>query len=252
MIQSFKKEFIEKPTYEFDGGVFYLKLDSSNRIYQFFYTAPYGLQAILDRVGEFILDKNIEDLHDSFAGLFSEFCHSQNLNFSPFEFSRVLFLVKALLDKAIGHSFFSDINSDKIICRCFAVDEDHVEQSFEKHKGELKPFLKESYAGMGCGNCTQLLKKKWFDLERQSQFYQGRTKEEISNMVLGLMTEFTEYSGQDLSVIELRSIEIEKDRIEFKVVLTDSSFDLDRFKNQATNYLNPKLGFLPRILVTIL
>ena len=40
MIQSFKKEFIEKPTYEFDGGVFYLKLDSSNRIYQFFYTFP--------------------------------------------------------------------------------------------------------------------------------------------------------------------------------------------------------------------
>lgn len=252
MIQSFRKDFIEKPTYEFDGGAFYLKLDSSNRVYQFFYSAPRELETILDRVGNFILDKNIEDLNDSFTGLFTEFCHTKKISPSSFEFSRVLFLIKALFDKAVGLSYFTDLNSDKIICRCFAVDENHIEDSFEQHKGELKPFVKESYASMGCGSCAKLLKQKWSDLEKQSQFYQGKTKEEINKIVLGLMTEFTEYSGQDLSVVELRSIEIQKDLIQFELALSDPNFDLDRFKNQVTNYLHPKLGFLPRISVTIL
>mgnify|MGYP003686771287 CR=1 FL=1 len=216
---------------------FFIKLDSKNRIYRvkFFPLNIDRLAPYIGKVLEETIDLNIETVIHKME-------LSHDLDKTCFEISEARFLVREALTLAGHPGKYHHINKDQFICRCSKMDLSQFREEFDKAKGSLLSLRKTTKAGLFCGGCTPQLEKYSQLLQNSKIFYEGKTVEEIYDIVTDSFSGFKEYTGLDVNnlVIKLEKIELPKLQISF----THFEGEQKKLINTFENYLYSKLNFM--------
>ncbi len=249
--QRFEKLSIEEPDYQDGKLCLSLTLDSKNKVYNFSYSHSGELASYFDYIGQFILDKPLDDFQHDIAFTIFSISEHQGVVWDTWLANQALMHFKKLLNTITGRQFYSALESDKLICRCFAKDIKAILTGYEEYKGSKVDFLKNSFLSSGCGQCRSLFDQLWADYDQASEYFQGKSPSEIIDIVKAHMAEFKDYSAQDLSSLELRNIGFEAGIFTFEFS-EKIEINFEALENSLVNYLSPRLGFVIKLRFTFL
>lgn len=219
---------------------FSVRLDSKNRIFRTKFH-PLGSKRLVPYIEELlssIIDLDIEKVVKKLDITSSKFAQQ-------FEMSEAHFLVREVLEQLCHPGKYLSINKEKIICRCTKLDLEKFEQEFDKAKGSLLGLKKNTNASLFCGGCSEQVEKYSQLMQTSKNFYEGKTTEEIYDIVTKSFSGFKEYTALDVSDL---SIKLEKvDLPKLKISLMNYKGDRGKLINSFENYLFSQLRFIIKI-----
>lgn len=208
--------------------------DSKDKIYKSkFSTTREELKPALETLSEYIHNKSIDELKQSFANQFEHQDKFMNLSLVHFK--------TAIGEYAGSLNSEELVNSNELICRCSKVDFNQLEVNYIKNYGDLKLVKKQTNASMICGSCTKQVEKIARDLTVKHQVYEGKSLAEWTLDIEKMLEEFSLFSPAefDSTVITISKLELPK--IELLIKIPHQSLTEELAAKSLTNYLAKEL-----------
>lgn len=235
-----------------DSHAMYLKLDSRNKIFSFRYTAPSEQYFYFDFIGDFIQDKEVSFLIENLcSGVLSELMQ-KNPTYDNFLLDKSLLQMKRALAVLNGDINASNINPDKIVCRCSRVDLLEFSNEFLKSRGVKKNLIKSTNISLKCGSCKNEVDYFFNELTKHTDYIQGLGHEEVLELLRESLLNFKEYTALDFNDVGIKLVSFKKPIIELEVNLKGASLVREDFEKPLSNYLCAQLNMLIELRLTTL
>lgn len=239
-------------TFESEDVCLYLKIDSKNTVFRFKYRCPDNQKSYFELIGSYIQDKSIEGLTESICHNIYGLLDQKKESFNVFLLDKTLLEIRNSLSYLKGDYWQASVDSDKIICRCMKVDLDKFNRLFDEHKGHKKDLVRATNMMMGCGSCKNEFDTHFNEQTKNSQYFNGRTIEDIKTHIKEVLPKFRDYSTVELEGVELEIKYIDYPKV-FITVRNSNPGELDHKLSQAlTNFLCAKLGVIIEVELALI
>jgi hypothetical protein len=226
-LKYFQRDSDTESTYRDDLSNIALKLDSKSRVFKYRYsTSEDRLIPTLEAIGEYIQDKNIDNLLNGYSSGFIKFYNEvyPESKESTFDIDYCLNLTKTAMGSYIGkveHEKTNDLNQNEIICRCAKVDLHKFTESFLASKGKKVELIRETNMTSFCGGCSSLVKSTFSRLEDDYKFLEG---EKLDHWVSKIITMTEEFHVQGNDELDMSATRVDIPNVQIVV----NSFDSDK------------------------
>lgn len=211
-------------TWRYRNVSIYLKLDSKNRVYSYRFKAPLDQEVYFKSFKSELLDRALDELKTSFLTNLLE----KGAKDKPYLLLKSAYQLKEAIKALTGDVFYSSVNPHQIVCRCAGEDDKSIRESFNRYKGDLKTFVRESGVSMSCGGCRESFKLLWQELSHCSSYIGGKTLNDFLVYINDLLIEYYGHTHLEINPgeIKLDYVEVQdiylktNSKISTKLILT--------------------------------